>query len=298
MVIASQQLGGMTVVDARQGEWISGLDVLPTMPVDFRSHLGPEDQLETMLSNYWSKPLLYDPDTTRRVDLVNLQPGYCDLTSAYHESTEECFAINGECMLNGEEHVLGGDYFWRPPGWVHSAFSTDGFTALLMMEGVSPADGSGRATRVMRPDDECGTNALFDDPEQAVGPRGWVRRQERALLPWIEGSDFFGAEVAGGDATEAVTVDLIRVRVLSKNHQSGAQSLQVQLRPGFRRQRCVPAATQYMFVLDGAILVDGHQLPEGNFVVQHEGAELSEIEAPQGAELFVKTNRWWRASAL
>ncbi len=59
------------VIDSTQMDWLNGLDVLPTMPKGFRDHLGPEDLLATMLANYDVKPLLFDPETTRRIDLVS-----------------------------------------------------------------------------------------------------------------------------------------------------------------------------------------------------------------------------------
>ncbi len=280
----------VNIIDSAQMEWINGLDVLPTMPPAFRDNLGPVEDLATMLTNYDVKPLLFEAETTRRIDLVHLRPGYIDLTDAYHESVEECFVLDGE--VTAEESCRTGDYFWRPPGWVHSAHSRDGFLALLMMEGVSPDDSSGFATRVIRPSEEQGTNPLVADPDGAIGPRGWVRHLRSSMVPWQSGDDFFRSE----GTTDGVSLDALRVKVLSKNHHTGAQSLLVSLSPGFSQARSVQPDTQYTYVISGSLSIDGTDVGPGGFFVRPGGEPFPAIESSEGAELFVKHNGWWQVT--
>ncbi len=277
----------VTVIDSTEMDWINGLDVLPTMPESFRENLGPADGLETMLSKYDMKPLLFDPETTRRIDLVQLRPGYIDLTDAYHGSAEECFVLDGECAV--EEQIRRGDYFWRPPGWVHSAHTSHGMLALLMMEGISPGDASREATRVICPSSEAGTNLLFDDHEIAVGPRGWVRKCSSELMAWTPGDVFAG----GLGSVSGVTLDLLRAKILSRNVQTGAQSLRMSLSPGFTQAVSVQSATQYVFVMSGSLVIGDQPVVAGGFFERPGGEEFSEITAREGAELFVKTNGPW-----
>ena len=86
------------------------------------------------------KLLFSDPATTKRGERIHLTPGYTDLTPSYHDSVEECLFLEGGCFLHGEGQFKKGDYFWRPPGWVHWAESKNGFDALLFQEGVSEAE--------------------------------------------------------------------------------------------------------------------------------------------------------------
>lgn len=277
----------VTVIDSTDMDWINGLDVLPTMPKSFRENLGPAEDLETMLSKYDVKPLLFEAETTRRIDLVQLKPGYVDLTDAYHGSVEECFVLDGECAV--EEQIRRGDYFWRPPGWVHSAHSSNGMLALLMMEGVSPGDASSEATRVIRPSSEAGTNLLFDDHEAAIGPRGWVRKCSSELMVWTPGDVF----AKGQGSVSGVTLDLLRAKILSKNVETGAQSLRLSLSPGFVQAVSVQSTTQYVFVISGSLAIGDQPVRDGGFFERPGGEEFPEITAPEGAELFVKTNGPW-----
>lgn len=272
------------VIDSTQMDWLNGLDVLPTMPEAFRDHLGPADRLEGMLANYDVKPLFFDSATTRRIDLVNLRPGYVDLTDAYHESVEECYVLDGS--VDVEEHLAAGDYFWRPPGWVHSAESSDGLLALLMMEGTSLDDSSGLATRTIRPNSEFGTNPLTPDPAAAHGPRGWVRKASGDRMAWQPGATFARSE----DAISGVTLDALAVKVLSKNVHTGAQSLLMRVDPGFTQVASVQPATQYTYVISGSISIGGQYISAGSFFERPADVPFPAVTTEDGAELFVKMN--------
>lgn len=164
--------------------WINGLQVLETMEPAFRDNLGPAEGVHDLMSKYNIRVLHQDQTTTRRIDHVQADAGYRDLTCAAHDSVEECLVLSGSLTLDGEGSFGPGDYFWRPPGFVHCAHSEEGFEALLLMEGVSPSDGSGPVSRLVHPHEIAGSNVISSDDEDAVGPRGWVLRQPIGLLPW------------------------------------------------------------------------------------------------------------------
>ena len=69
------------------------------------------------------RSLWLDPATSRRIDHVRTEPGYRDLCEAYHDSVEEALFLGGDATLVAEGDFQAGDYFWRPPGWVHAARS-------------------------------------------------------------------------------------------------------------------------------------------------------------------------------
>jgi hypothetical protein len=183
----SRQRGGrvsaeVTVVDRPAMPWVSGREVYDSMEPAFRENLGDPDRVGDLLSKYWIRALWNDPATSRRIDHVRTGPGYRDLSEAYHDSVEEALFLGGRATLTAEGDFQAGDYFWCPPGWVHSASSDEGFECVLMMEGESAPDGSGRVSRVVRPDEEAGRHARpgASDP---IGPRGYVRRIEFCYTP-------------------------------------------------------------------------------------------------------------------
>ena len=160
-------------VDTSRMLWTDGLDVVREMAPAFREQLGPEDLVEDAFARYHQKTLFHDLESKRRLDLIQIDSGFRDLTNAYHDSVEECLVLGGSLTLDGEGAFETGDYFWRPPGFVHAAASDTGFVALLGLQGEDPGEASRATSRNIRPDDEAGTNALHpQDLETAVGPRG------------------------------------------------------------------------------------------------------------------------------
>ena len=89
---------------------------------------------------------------------------------------EEALFLGGDATLSAEGDFQAGDYFWRPPGWVHAARSGQGFECVLMMEGETPAEGSGRVSRVIRPDEDAGRSPSPAPPTRsgrAATSAGW-----------------------------------------------------------------------------------------------------------------------------
>jgi hypothetical protein len=270
-------------------DWESGLDSLRKMTAEFRDNLGPSEKLEQTYAKRRQKTLFIDPETTRRADLVEAESGFEDLTAAYHDSVEECLLLAGHCFLIGEGDMYPSYYFWRPPGWVHATRTGEGYRAIIAFEGYSPGDGSGLVSRRIRSEREAGTNALYGNTESAVGPRGWVRHLDTELLPWQRGPAFARRE----GRLDGFGLERAEFKVLSKNAETGAQSLLVRLAPGYREiGPTMHLATEFFFVLRGTVAIGSQQLPESGFLYRPAGTVEEPMASEGGALLFMKVDGW------
>lgn len=274
----------MDIVRTDDMPWENGLDVIASMEPAWRDNLGPAEKLADCYAKYNQKRLVSHPDTSYRGDLVYLEAGYTDLTDAYHDSVEECLYLTGDCTLSGEGDFAGGDYFWRPPGFIHAATSKEGFTALLFVEGENPKEGSGRASRVIRPSELAGTNGIHDDLERAVGPRGRVRVRTRDL-PWIAGSVWgrYQGELAG------FGLDKVEVKVLSHNAASGGQTILLRLAPGYAQHGSGRHTEEFgCFVISGGLRIGDEVVGANTWVSTGPGEAHPAWSSPDGATLFCK----------
>src|SRR3954454_1436091 len=114
------------VLEAESPGWVDGLEYLETLEPAFRDNLGPREELVRNFAKYKQRTLYLDPSTSRRLDVIRLAPGYTDLTHCWHNSVEESFVLEGEVRIDGEGDFGPGDYFWRPPGWIHKGASPRG----------------------------------------------------------------------------------------------------------------------------------------------------------------------------
>jgi hypothetical protein len=264
--------------------WENGLDVVNAMTPEFRDNLGPADKIPETYAKYKQKTLTIDPETSYRGDLIHLEPGYADLTDAYHDSVEECFYLEGDNNLTGDGDYVGGDYFWRPPGIVHSASTRAGFKGLLFLEGKSEGDHSDYASRRIRPAEEVGLCVTEPDWEKAMGSRGWVRLQTKNV-PWVAGPHWARTQ---GD-TSALDLDRLAVKVLSHNYATGAQSIMIRLDPGYRQEGAFSFASRFgAFVLTGSFTVGAERLGEGSWIQTEAGEVQPGWVSDEGATMFAK----------
>jgi hypothetical protein len=264
--------------------WENGLDVVNAMTPEFRDNLGPSELIEETYAKYEQKTLTIDPETTYRGDLIHLQAGYADLTDAYHDSVEECLYLDGDNHLTGDGDHVGGDYFWRPPGIVHSASTRDGFRALLFLEGKSEGDHSDYASRRIRPSDEVGQCVTEPDWDKAMRGRGWVRVATKDL-PWVAGQDWARTQ---GD-TSLLDVEHLEVKVLSHNYATGAQSLLVRLSPGYGQSGPLRMSERIgAFVLEGSVVVGDETLVAESWIQVEAGEDQPGWTSADGATLFCK----------
>lgn len=269
----------VTVVDGASLPWVNGQAVWESMEPAFRENIGRSQEAALdLLSRYHMRNLWLDPETSRRIDHIRTDAGYRDLSEAYHDSVEEAYFLGGEVELTAEGRFVAGDYFWRPPGWVHSATSEEGFEAILMMEGEDPSEGSDRVSRVVRPDEEAGQQARVSDIGK-VGPRGYVRRAETRFMVWRPHDDSVTRLGGSGPA---------RAKVLSENVDTRAASVLV--RPGADWVARPEAVNRERFIINvrGDMVVDGQTLTEPSLVRIPAGVAGSEIAVTSDTELLVK----------
>jgi len=277
-----------TIVDDDSIQWVNGADYLETLEPHFRENLGPKDQVEENFAKYWQKTLYLDPQSSRRLDLIRFDPDYHDLTHCYHDSVEECLVLEGSVQIDGEGLFRAGDYFWRPPGWVHMGASAEGGRVLLGFEGES--DESGRVSRYVSPPGDAGANALYPDgDERSLGARGRVLQVHTGQLVWQPGPGFARSE----GPLDAFDLDHVSVRVLSKNLHNGKQTLLLRLEPGYRQSaRGSHSVRLQAYVIDGALALGERRLEAGAFLDRPGGAIEEPLESPGGALLYAKVDGW------
>lgn len=274
----------VTVVDAEQLRWVDGREVYESMEPAFRENIaadGDEARILGLLEKYSIRTLWIDPATTRRIDHLRAAPGYVDLSEAYHDSVEEALFLGGRVTLTAEGVMEPGDYFWRPPGWVHAAQTEEGFEAILMMEGEDDSEGSGRVSRVPRPDDRVGHHDRKESAEDPIGPRGYVRRAETRFMIWR----------AHDDAVTALGGSGLRSKALSTNSTTDACSVLVQTPAGWSSGRATSPRERFVIVTSGTLRVDGADLGTGSLVRAGVGAAFPPLSSPEGAELLMKVGR-------
>ena len=273
-----------TIVDSESLPWENGLAYLRTLAPAFRDNLGPADKVEENFARYWQKNLYLDSTSTRRLDLVRLDPGYTDLTHCCHDSVEEAFFLGGEARIDGEGIFTADDYFWRPPGWVHHAASPAGVEIVLGFEGRS--NESGPVSRYVCAQQDAGGNMLIPrDDARALGTRGRVKRVESRLLVWQPGTAF----ARGEGALEGFDLEHLAVRVLSRNPVTGQQTLLMRLDPGYAQTGAgAHGAWMQAFVLTGACTLGETMLTRGTFMHRPAGVVEAPLSSEAGALLYVK----------
>lgn len=271
----SASTGSSTVVDGASLPWVNGMDVYASMEPAFRENLGDPSRVEELFSKYWLKQLWID-DTSRRIDHVRVDPGYIDLCEAYHDSVEEAYFLGGETLLTAEGRFEAGDYFWRPPGWVHMAAAPQGFETIIMMEGEDPSEGSGRVSRVVRDDEEAGHHVI-PGGDGGIGPRGYVRRAESRFMPWR----------AHDDVTTGLG-DGLTSKVLSLNEVTGARSVLVRLPDGWEAPLRPVARNRFIVSTAGTMAVDGAEVATCSLVHVPAGADAPTLSARGDVDLLVK----------
>jgi hypothetical protein len=268
----------VTIVDGASLPWVNGVAVYESMEPAFRENLGRDrDAALELLSQYHMRGLWLDPTTSRRIDHIRTDPGYEDLSEAYHDSVEESYFLGGTCELTAEGHFEAGDYFWRPPGWVHSATSPTGFDSLLMMEGEDLGEESARVSRVVRPDEEAGR--LGRSGGDGIGPRGYVRRLETRFMVWRDHDD---------RVTRLGNPGGLRAKVLSANAATGAASLLVRPEPDWRSTPSAVDRDRFVVNTHGTLVADGRTLAEPSLVHIPAGATAPALHATDSVELLVK----------
>lgn len=269
----------VSIVDGPAMDWINGMDAYEKMDAEFRRNLGGDDEtLRGLLAKFWLRPLWVDPVTTRRIDHIRTEPGYLDLSEAYHDSVEEGFFRGGDCVLSAEGLQSRGDYFWRPPGWVHKAWSTHGFDTILCMEGEVASEESGRVSRIICADHEAGHQAR-DGEEGGIGPRGYVRHAESRYMPWSP---------IDGNAAGFEPSPLLAGKVLSSNVDTDACSVLVRASAGWSGSISAVARERFVVNTTGSVTADGQLLGDCSLIHIPAGDAGPAMSVSEDVELLVK----------
>ena len=275
-----------TILDTKLIPWENGLQVLEKMAPKFRSNLGPKEEIADTFEKYWQKSLHHNESNTRRIDLVYLDEGYRDLTYAYHDSVEECYVLEGDLQMGGEGELRDGDYFWRPPGFVHATRETLGFYAILGFQGVDEAEASGAVTRHIRPETDKGTNFIYpNDLDLAVGPRGWIRRLPTEIIGWQRSPnictniDFLDSDKSG----------LLEIKILSENYTSLGATILLRLLPGYSMSITDGHASPWeLFILEGELSLDDHVCTEEHYIRLSRLDNVTNLSSESGSVAYVK----------
>ena len=270
------------LVDAEALPWLTGHEVFASMAPAFRDNLDPHGdphRVEELLGRYHVRVLWLDPDSGRRIDQVRVDPGYVDLCEAFHDSVEEAYFVTGTARLSAEGDFGPGDYFWRPPGWVHAARSETGYDAIVTLEGTCPSEGSGPVTRVPCDDRDAGRHvASAHDP---VGPRGYVRRLSSRAHGWSTPEPTVAAAMG----------DDISVRLLSVNAVTGAATALLRLPEGWSAPVAPTARETFVVVVGGTLLVDGREVSAGSLVRTGVGDRPLRMSCAGPVEVLLKVGQ-------
>lgn len=277
-------MSAITVVDSAAMDWVNGLDVVNSMTPEWRDHLGDIDAVRSSYQKYSQKTLYEDEESTRRVDIIRCDPGYADVTAAYHDSVEETYILAGCADMSNEGEFVQTGYFWRPPGWIHRGRTSVGFTSVLFIEGKNPDEGSGPASRRIRSDDEMGVCG-YAEGEMRPAPRGWIKCPDSQLLPWEPGPSYARSQAMMND----FGLDSCDFKVLSRNVNTGAQTMLVRLREGYKQARGGTYLSELMiYVISGAFNIGGKPHGEGTFMHLEAGGALEPVATQSEAILLVK----------
>lgn len=274
----------MKIVRTDDAPWTTGSEVVESMTPAWREHLGPKAEVDEAYRHYRQRSLCNNKVSTRRFDEIELMPGYSDATAAFHHTVEESYIISGVSIIDGEGTFEGGDYFWRPPGWVHMAHTLTGFRAIISLEGECSGEGSERASRVIRPLEELGTNAL-PESERLLPPRGRVVKCSASEVePGVRQS---GVEFPWNTKGNAAA----RIRILSHNPQFGSFSSLFDFDPNttFGGVQLHGLDIQ-LFVIAGACKIGDVELTRGDYVEIDAGEIPGELLATEATQAFVKCN--------
>lgn len=101
-------------------------------PIEGSHHLDPNALAwqPTDVPGFWAKPLLKDPTTGARTELLRMDPG-AQVGALSHAELEEILVLSGEFSDHERTH-RAGDYCVRAPGALHTARSERGCTMLVI----------------------------------------------------------------------------------------------------------------------------------------------------------------------
>ncbi len=210
------------------------------------------------------KLLSVDPETTSETTFVRLPPDWRGPAGAhYHSDFEEALILSGDCDLNGNDLLVAGSYLYRPGGIVHGwvDHSPSGADIIIKM---------GTATDLISVG-EREHDHEYDYPGKRVPDgRPHIVHLRTANQTWV----------AWEGAPAGVTK-----KVLSRDADTGAQTLLMHLEAGFAGELILAAdSTWEWVVIDGGLsLADGSRFGPIDYSHRPAGTHESVVStAPDG----------------
>jgi hypothetical protein len=276
-------MSGVLVVDSESMPWRYGRSAAGRASASAEAGEETPDDLRTE-----SRTLFVDPETGERV-VRSRATGFGGVTPRYHHSVEEAFLLAGRTDLRGEGVFAAGCYFWRPAGWVHASNPTEGRESLIFTIGVNEREASGPHTDVMCDLEQEGTNPLHESHEAAIGPRGWIRNLDSALVAWQPGPLY--AREQG--PLDGFGVERVEVKVLSRNVHTGGQTILMRFGPGYTQQFEGSCSERLqLYVLSGALTLGRGSAQPGTYIRVEPGSQIPRLASRLGATALVKVGGW------
>ncbi|MDG6994901.1 MAG: hypothetical protein JRN52_03175 [Nitrososphaerota archaeon] len=283
------------VEDFEKLTWMTGKEFTKiTEPGKFET--GPVN--EEYFSKWRFKVFRIDPATKGATRVLTHTPGWEEPNFGYHLHTEEAFRIYGEGKMPDESYsggiqyniTRGGSYTYRPPGWVH-----DGST---LTDSMSFLTNDGPATHQMAPRELVGKNAMYpDDLTKAIGPRGYIKRLDTNLMPWVPivNSDK-NQYLSGYDNTSKISY-----KGLSRDIFTGAETLLIKYDGGYSESNGgLTTGEVEIFVLEGDLRLFGKRFGKYAYAYVPRGYEVGSPQSETGCTFLIKSSHgtWFHSRRL
>ena len=230
---------------------------------------------ETYYDAFAVKVLSFDEETGAQTKRERYRAGFVQHNYGYHRCGEEVYTLNGRFFYpDSAELFTEGCYVYRPPGWIHNGDVYEDTEVVVRHDALfSMITGY--------TEDELRTNVLFDDPVEAIGPRGFVVHRNANFTAWTAGADALGL------SWEQATAGQSWARLLSRDVITGAQTLSLRLAPGFRiAEPGFSTEDEEAYVLDGELTVGDDHLTAECFYSRPAGYVRGAVTSKRGCVLY------------
>ena len=232
---------------------------------------------DTYYDAFAVKVLAFDDETGAQTKRERYRAGFVQHNYGYHRCGEEVYTLSGRFRYpDSAELFTEGCYVYRPPGWIHNGEVYDDAEVIVRHDQLFSMI-TGYA------EDELRTNVLFDDATEAVGPRGFVVHRNANFEVWTPGETFLRLQGPWDDAPEGE----LWVKVVSRDVQTGAQTLLMKLGAGFRlTEPGFATASEESYVLSGELTIGDDWLGPEFFYSRPAGYVYGPVESSGGCVLY------------
>ncbi len=231
---------------------------------------------ETYYDAFAVKVLSFDKETGAQTKRERYKGGFVQHNYGYHRCGEEVYTLSGRFRYpDSAELFTEGCYVYRPPGWIHNGEVYEDTEVIARHDALFSMI-TGYA------EDEIRTNVLFDDRAEANGPRGFVVHRDANFAAWAPGGD-----VLGTDAWETNHQGELWAKRLSRDVETGAQTLIIKLGAGFEiSEPCFASVSEESYVLSGELTIGDDRLEAGFFCSRPGGYVRGPVRSAGGCVLY------------